>query len=640
MDSDLYKFQQQNFLNIIAYYNKTKEKAENYYSYMEKYEEYTSKYLNQIKQLYNSFFLSLYNKNLDENLNEKNDLNINGNYLINDDEDDDEEYKEGKSIFDLNINDNKINISNSLSIKEINDNKQNLDLDLSPIYKITNIIVKQFKTQINGLKQFLKDLDLSKETFKKLIEKAKTEINQLKLDYLDVKQNFFKEISKYEKNNNELLKCYSDIEKTIIQICIIKNNEEALMKNKNNKNKTNASDLESKMNSKIIDIKKKEKNFMKIDENKKKYFMNFNDKSKVCLEKIKNNTLLIIKNLKQNIEKFLSIYSSCFNLNENDLSQKIKSIQEINSELDYENIIKLNLKEINDDVINSSYEKYKPKYYNVKLLTNKNYVNEIFKKLIKIGYNFGTEDYEFTKNDEYYMIKKMNNYSLVNKENYDFDKASKKLSILNWFEIMFNFENKNNEQNKNMEKISDETLYKYLEEDRDCRLHFLVVLGNKRSNAVINLPKGLFNTLIKIFKLISDKILNENDIDSAKHLMIMSQTYYTQNNGDKIYIFDQIKNHPLYQKEEFWSQYIKDVISEIFKKKELNEKDIGKQLNENDKNKRNNELIFPQLITLSESMSNFGLDKQKITNIITPFFDAYKINENTKDSILNFINSK
>ena len=639
MDSDLYKFQQQNFLNIIAYYNKTKEKAENYYSYMEKYEEYTSKYLNQIKQLYNSFFLSLYNKNLDENLNEKNDLNINGNYLINDDEDDDEEYKEGKSIFDLNINDNKINISNSLSINEINDNKQNIDLDLSPIYKITNIIIKQFKTQINGLKQFLKDLDLSKETFKKLIEKAKTEINQLKLDYLDVKQNFFKEISKYEKSNNELLKCYSDIEKTIIQICIIKNNEEALMKNKNNKNKTKAIDLENEMNSKIIDIKKKEKNFMKIDSNKKKYFMHFNDKSKVCLEKIKNNTLLIIKNLKQNIEKFLSIYSSCFNLNENDLSQKIKSIQEINSELDYENIIKQNLKEINDDVINSSYEKNKPKYYNVKLLTNKNYVNEIFKKLIKIGYNFGTEDYEFTKNDEYYMIKKMNNYSLVNKENYDFDNASKKLSILNWFEIMFNFENKY-EENKKEEKISDETLYRYLEEDRDCRLHFLVVLGNKRSNAVINLPKGLFNTLIKIFKLISDKILNENDIDSAKHLMIMSQTYYTQNNGDKIYIFDQIKNHPLYQKEEFWSQYIKDVISEIFKKKELNEKDIGKQLNENDKNKRNNELIFPQLITLSESMSNFGLDKQKITNIITPFFDAYKINENTKDSILNFINSK
>ena len=639
MDSDLYKFQQQNFLNIISYYNKTREKAENYYSYMEKYKECTSNYLNQIKLLYNSFFLSLCNKNLDENINEEKDINNNGNYLMNDD-DDDEEYGEGKNIFDLNINNNITDISNSSSINEINDNKQNLGLDLSPIYKITNIIFKQFKIQIDSLKLFLKDLDLSKETFKKLIEKTKTEIKQLKLDYLDIKQNFFKEILNYEKGNSELLKCYSEIEKTIIQICIIKNNEEALMKNKNNKNKTKASDLESTMNSNIIDIKKKEMNFMKIDSNKKKYFMNFNDKSKVCLEKIRNNTLFIIKNLKQNVEKFLSIYSNYFNLNENDISQKIKSIQEINNELDYENIIKQNLREINDDVITSSYEKYKPKYYNIELLTNKNYVNEIYKKLIKIGYNFGKEKYEFTKNDEYYMMKKMNNYSLVNKENYDFDKASKKLSILNWFEIMFNFENKNYEENQKMEKISGETLYKYLEEDRECRMYFLMILGNKRANAVVNLPKGLFNTIIKIFKLISDKIFNEIDLDSAKHLMIMSQTYYTQKNKDKIYIFDQIKNHPLYQKEEFWSQYIKDEISETFKKKELNDKDIGKHLNENEKNKRNNELIFPQLITISESMSNFGLDRQKIANIITPFFDTYNLNENTKNLILNFINSK
>ena len=643
MDSDLYKFQQQNFLNIISYYNKTREKAENYYSYMEKYKEYTSNYLSKIKQLYNSFFLSLYNKNLDENINEINDINNNGNYLINDDDDEeeDEEYNEGKSIFDLNLNNNKRNLSNSLSINEINDNKQNFDLDLSPIYKITNIIFKQFKIQINGLKIFLKDLDLSKEAFKKIIEKAKTEINQLKLDYLDIKQNFFKEISNYEKDNNELLKCYSDIEKTIIQICIIKNNEDALMKNKNNKNKIKASDLESKMNSKIIDIKKKEMNFMKIDANKKKYFMNFNDKSKVCLEKIKINTIIIIKNLKQNIEKFLSIYSNYFNSNENDLSQKIKSVQEIDNELDYKNIIKQNLKEINDNVFTSSYEKYKPKYYNIKLLTNKNYVNELYKKLIKIGYNFGKEEYEFTKNDEYYLMKKMNNYSLVNKENYDFDKASKKLLILNWFEIMFNFENKNIEQNKNMEKISDETLYKYLEEDRDCRIHFLVILGNKRANAIMNLPKDLFNTIIKIFKLISDKILNENDdFNSSKHLIIMSQTYYTQKKENKIYIFDQIKSHPLYQKEEFWTQYIKDEILETFKKKELNDKDIGKQLDENAINKRNNELVFVQLITISESMNNFGLDKEKITNIITPFFDAYKLNENNKNSILNFINGK
>ena len=635
MDSDLYKFQQQNFLNILEYYNKTKEKAENYYSYMDKYKEITSNYLNQIKQLYSSFLPCLYNKKLDENIDEKNEINNNGNYLIIDDDEEDNEYEEGKSIFDLDTNNNKLN-----SINIINDNKQILDFDLSPIYKITNIIFKQFKIQINDLKIFIKEIDSSKETFKKFIDKIITEIKKLKLDYLDIKQNFLKDISNYEKANNELLECYSGVEKTIIQICIIKNNEDALMKNKNNKNRTSASDLESKMNSKIIDIKKKEMDFMKIDSNKKQYFMQFNDKSKVCLEKIRNNTLLIIKNLKQNVEKFLSIYSNCFISNENDLPQKIKSVQEISNELDYENITKQNLKEINDDVITSSYEKYKSKYYNIKILDNKNYVNEIYQKLIKIGYDFEKGKYELTKNDEHYMMKKMYNYSLVNKENYDFDKESKKLSIYHWFEIMFNFNNKNNEKNQKMKKISDETLYKYIDEDRDCRKHFLVILGNKRAKSIVNLPKNLFDTIIKIFKLISDKILNEYDFESVRNIIILSQTYYIKKNDDKIYIFDQIKNHPLYQKEEFWNNFIKGEISEALKKKELNDKIIGKQLSEDEKIKKNNELVFVQLTTINEIMNNFGIDKEKITNLITPFFDIYKINENNKNTILNIINSK
>ena len=643
MDSDLYKFQQQNFLNIITYYNKTKEKAENYYSYMQKYKEHTSDYLIQIKKLFNCFSPSLYNKKCDENINEGNKIIIDDKQKINEEEDDDEYI--GKSIFDLDLNENKLDIAYirrySTPICKISSNKQNIDLDLSPIYKVTNIIFQLFKNQINGLKLLLKDIDSSMETFKNLIEKTKAEVNKLKLDYLDIKQDFFKNIVNYEKINNELLNSYSNIENTIIQICIIKNNEEALMNNKNNKNRTQATDLESLMNSSIIDVKKKEINFMKMDSNKKRYCTHFKEKSKECLEKVKNNTILIIKNLKINIEKFLSYYSNCYNLNNNDISQKIKFVQEINNELVYEDIIKQNLKEINDDVISRTYEKYKPKFYNIKILTNKNLANEIYQKLIKIGYNFLNSQYELSQNEEYYIMKKMNNFTLVNKDNYDFDKASKKLSIFYWFEVMFNFKNEqNNNESQEREKISDEKLFKYIEDDKDCRIYFLVILGNKRADAILNLPKDLFDTITKIFKLISDKILSENDIDSAKYLIILSQTFYIKENEEKIYITNRIKNHPLYQKEEFWNEYIQTEISEAFKKKDLNDKNIGKKYDEDDLVKRNNELVFAQLITMSECMSNFDLGKEKIVNIITPMFDTYKINEENRSVILSYLNNK
>ena len=643
MDSDLYKFQQQNFLNIITYYNKTKEKAENYYSYMQKYKEHTSDYLTQIKKLFNYFSPSFYNKKCDENINEGNKIIIDDKQKINEEEDDDEYI--GKSIFDLDLNENKLDIAYirrySTPICKISSNKQNIDLDLSPIYKVTNIIFQLFKNQINGLKLLLKDIDSSMETFKNLIEKTKAEVNKLKLDYLDIKQDFFKNIVNYEKINNELLNSYSNIENTIIQICIIKNNEEALMNNKNNKNRTQATDLESLMNSSIIDVKKKEINFMKMDSNKKRYCTHFKEKSKECLEKVKNNTILIIKNLKINIEKFLSYYSNCYNLNNNDISQKIKFVQEINNELVYENIIKQNLKEINDDVISRTYEKYKPKFYNIKILTNKNLANEIYQKLIKIGYNFLNSQYELSQNEEYYIMKKMNNFTLVNKDNYDFDKASKKLSIFYWFEAMFNFKNEqNNNESQEREKISDEKLFKYIEDDKDCRIYFLVILGNKRADAILNLPKDLFDTITKIFKLISDKILSENDIDSAKYLIILSQTFYIKENEEKIYLTNRIKNHPLYQKEEFWNEYIQTEISEAFKKKDLNDKNIGKKYDEDDLVKRNNELVFAQLITMSECMSNFDLGKEKIVNIIKPMFDTYKINEENRSVILSYLNNK
>lgn len=646
MDSDLYKLQQQNFLNILTYYNKTKEKAENYYSFMQKYKEHTSDYLTQIKKLYNFFSPSLYNKKCDENINNENKIIIDKKKKINEEEDDDDEDEYvGKSIFDLDLNENKLDIAYirrySMPINNNNNYKKNIDLDLSPIYKVTNIIFNLFKNQINELKLLLKDIDSSLETFKNLIEKTKIDVNKLKLDYLDIKQDFFKNIVNYEKNNNELLKSYSDIERTIVQICIIKNNEEALMNNKNNKNRKQASDLESTMNSSIIDIKKKEIDFMKMDSNKRKYCAHFNEKSNECLEKVKNNTILIIKNFKINVEKFLTNYLNCYNFNSNDISQKIKLVQEINNELDYENTIKQNLKEINDDVISVTYEKYKPKFYNIKILTNKSLANEIYRKLIKIGYNFQNNQYELSQNDEYYIMKKMNNFSLVNKENYDFNKATKKLSIFYWFEATFNFKKEqNNNEIEEKEKISDEKLFKYIEEDKDCRIYFLVILGNKRADAILNLPKELFDTITKIFKLISDKILSENDIDSAKYLLILSQTFYIKENGEKIYITNHIKSHPLYRKEEFWNEYIQTEISEAFKKKDLNDKNIGRNYDEDDLIKRNNELVFAQLITMSECMSNFDLEKEKIVNIITPMFDSYKINEENRSVILSYLNNK
>ena len=100
MDTDLYKFQQQNFLTLLSYYNKTKEKAEKYYFYIQKYKEYTSQYLTKIKKLYNDYSpsisdKSLYDKNYEEAKNDEDLEDIHKNIF------DMEDIKYNKNIFDM-----------------------------------------------------------------------------------------------------------------------------------------------------------------------------------------------------------------------------------------------------------------------------------------------------------------------------------------------------------------------------------------------------------------------------------------------------------------------------------------------------------------------------------------------------------
>ena len=172
MESDLYKIKQQNFLTVLTYYNKTKEKAENYYLFIKKYKKYTQEYLSKIKNIFLDYSSSLYEEVYDFSDDNKID------YDSEDNGEDSEDININKSIFDLNLNwnenNNKINITNISNNSSIMKNdilkSNNINVELSPIFKLTNIIFKQIKNQISGLKLFLKGIDTSLEVFKKNIE--------------------------------------------------------------------------------------------------------------------------------------------------------------------------------------------------------------------------------------------------------------------------------------------------------------------------------------------------------------------------------------------------------------------------------------------------------------------------------------
>lgn len=638
MDTELYKLQHQNFLLILEYFNKAKLKAENYCTYIQKYKEHTKHYLIQIKRLYKDFLSSLYDKSIDSLDKES---NVNEEMDIDDDDEDDEDLD--KNIFDLDLNENKENMEKKKNSPIKKDIKNNFNLDLSPISKLTNCIYKQFKNQINGLKLFLKGIDLSVDNYKSLINKLKKETKQLESNYLDIKQNLIQYFSSFKKDNSELLNDISSIENKLVELSFFKSNEDIFKKNKNKTDDINLNDIENNINVEIIEIKKKEANFLQKDSDKKKYYTDFNNKSEEYIKKINNNIILLINNLKSSIEKFLSYYCNCYHFNFEDLPPNIKDIQKMNNEKEYENIIKQNLKPINEIILLKTYEFYKPINYDIKILKNKTIDLNLYDKLIKNGYEIRKEDLELNDNDIYYIAKKMFNFSLVNKGNYNIDKENNKIMISNCFDYMFCSKEKNPklfEKNKMVLEERKSKLFKLIEEDKEYQKYSLQLLSNKRSKGVYELTNNVYEILVKILILITDKTLNEMDYNLINNVLILSQTFYKLENNEKVYLFQKLIGHELYKKEEFWSDYISYEIVTHIKKKELNEKQIGRILDEKEIIRRNNDIVFAQLMTMIECMKNFGLNEKQIINIISPMFDAYKMEDDKKETILAFANMK
>ena len=640
MESDLYIHQQENFLKILTYYNKTKEKADNYYSYIEKYKQCTKLYLSKIKNIYDEFSPSLYEDILDlteedeiEDINvEIEDSGINKNIFYIDNNKDNIEINEVNNI-------NTVNTFNTINKNDTN----KIKIDLSPIFKMTNIIFKHNKNKIKGLNLFLKGLDITMDNFKNLLEQTKKEIKNLKDKYLDIKQNFFQSIKAYQKENTKLLSEYSKLENNITQFAFLKNNEDIFKNNKITLN-IDIQTSENDLNIKVMDMKGKEKEFLKNEIDKKNIFLSFEKNSEKCIQEIKHNILVIIENFQLSTYKFLTYFENSYNLNYNDLSPDIKNIQKMKIEDIYKDIFRNFIKEINDNIMLSSYEKYKPNKYNIQILKNKTINHKLFDKLIKNGYEIREGTFELSENDIYFIVKKMYNFDLVNKENYNIDKENKKVFINNTIDDILIFKNDpNKKDNKNIQSIPEEKiskLYKLIELDIDYRIHFLEKLGSKRSEIYLEFPNSLYNIILKIFLIISDCIEKDKDMDCAKQILILSQTFYKLENRIKIYLCHDICSSQIFKQDDFWKDYINNTISLEIKRRETFEENIGRTLDENDTKRKNNDIIFAQLLTLCECMKNFELSEEKRTDILSSMFDIYELSNENKEAILNYINKK
>ncbi len=583
METDLFNNQNKNILTYLSYFNAISEKAENYYLFIQSYKKYTSEYFDKISNL----------------------------------------FKKYSSLFNIN------NATNN-----INNNSTNPDT--SPLDKLTKDLYQDFKEQLNVFNFFLKNIDLSLDNFRGIMNQTKLDVENQKIIYVNFRNKFIESISSYKKDNQDLINGLSNIEKKILKYYFLtkkvkfdsNSNNNKNNKNKNNKN-INRDKIEEEINKEIKILKNKEDTFLQKDSIKLKTFVDFNNNIEEYKANFKNSIFLLIKIFKLSIDSFSKYFKNLFNYQDKNASNKEeKKTNKKELFIEYESIINKNLIKINHDTIKSSMAQTKPKNYSIKILENKknNIIKEICDALQKEGYEIDS-NISLDQKDISYVTNKLNNFSLLNKDNYISKKDEEKKLISDLIEKMFS---KGGDNQKSLEEESQK-LSKYFEENKNYCKYFLSILENKKNNSNVALSSELFDIFTKMFSLISDMIIKEKDFDSQKSLLILSQAFYKLEEDKKIFIFNTIKSHELFQKEENWLNYIKYEIEE-----KINDKNKSQnESNKDDINKIKNEIILSQITNLIPIMKNFDLDNQKLVNIINSIIDFYTIlTPDTKEQLM------
>ena len=595
MEIDIYSYQCKNVLTYLSYFNKISKRAENYYFYIHKYKEFTTEYLIKINSLLNSFTPSFDKAN-----------SLKNNNLANNEE----IYNKGEDKLKIELN-----------------------IDLSPLEKITSGIYKDLQEQIKSINFFLKNIEFSLDNFKFIINKTKLDIEKQKMKYINLKNNFLGIINFYNKENEDLLKEFSYLEERIIKHYIF---TKKITKYKNQYSKI---DTEDNINKKIVEIKDKENTFLQKDKNRLKNLIDFNKEIEDYKSKIKNSIFLLIKIFNLSISTFSKYFRNLLSLNEEKKPvNKINEKKEIkNDEFnEYELIINKYLKKITNDTIQASLIQTKPKKYSTKIL--KNMPQEIYYILEKGGYNITLSDIQINSDDVINIMKNFKDFNLIIRDENDTEKEKNKIIIEEIIDKVFI--NKNTNKEKLLEDEANK-LFKYLESNKDYRIHFFATLGIKRDNRNNTLTIQLFNVITKIFSFLADIILKEKDYESECNLLILAQTFYKlEKDNKKIFICDSIKDKALFKNEEIWIEYIKYQVSSDYQKKYLIIKSNKNNEQPDQKviDKRNIEIIFSQILSTNQSMKNFGVDKNKILNIVKFLLGYYKsLDPETREQIMTFI---
>ena len=516
------------------------------------------------------------------------------------------------------------------------------------IFTLNQIFNNQIDSTTNILNSLEKNL-LSDAEKKRMSDFA----NIFQQNQKNIQTNFKKmekSFSEYNTNFNRFHENFYSIEQKVIKYF-----------SKARKNKTNA-----KKSGEINELYKQATNFHNIYKqkediflaNNKKFFKFYNDKMKEFEEEVnKNNnyTEKIFNSFKSILITNNKSFLTSLEEQEKNNEELVKDINNNEKEEPKEEIKVIdhlkNFKDMNLVPIKSEYHngKYKIKAIETKILgdnmsiESKELINDIFDEM-----SMGEDSYDdvnnivLTEEDVYETVQFFYGVSdYVDKTQYDLVIEKKKIEVKNLVNklLCFGMIKKDPVAYKDLKPINEDELKQledFIKSRKEYRLAFLYRFNYYRTFGIYEMPEKEYNLTSKFYVLIADCIAdnkeNEEDFETFKLLIILSETFYVNKDGEKHYLIKDIRGNKLFNEVDYITKYLNCCINEEFQKsREKSHAEISE--------KAKKDIVFATFLPFCNYMSEFGVTKELLLKINDSICEQYQLTDDLKANLNMMIQS-
>ena len=500
--------------------------------------------------------------------------------------------------------------------------------------KIVQKLIDSFNNSATGMDNVIQNLD------KILLEKINIEKKEEgELEFETAKNNLGKFYRNIDKNKNIFRNKMSFTEDMVYKYYSIgyKENqnvtEEKNKKERDKKEKDKNDNLITKeqLNASITEAKKSETQYFSSFDSIVDLEKTYNNISQKYKQNLSKTSLNLTHELKQVILDITLLLKASLSDPLNEIALMLEKLNDIEKNNNLSKIVNDSFK------INKNIERQKPKLYKLKILKEPKIIDgKRNPKSHIVILEDGFDQLEYF--DNYSMLQTINtlyaNFDLIEKDKkFNFKKEFNKLQTKELSDKLLSYIKKDkskitNTGNINLQK-EEITKLKELLNEHDNRVVFLQALNTFRAKGLHGIPKDIFDFFNELFILMCNTIGRDKDYHTAKNLIILSQTYYYLDDGNKLYLLEGIQKNEIFQNFKFWEGYTQFTIEKEIIKSIQNDKKNGTLIKKTQKESDDMyaTVVFAQVVSVADNMISFNFDTKKIKEIIKPIIKHYNIDE-------------